>query len=858
MEGGHSRLMNMQKLNNNKSVLFFEKVAINPLPKLLILCFVICLAEVNGKSQTTVVEGRVYDGETHDPLPLVNISFQGTTIGTASDTAGYFSLSADIPVDTIVFSSLGYVMQKHKVEKGKEQSLEVWLQPTQISLAEIKVKPDEGPVRRIMTGVVTNREKNNPARLPGYSYRRYTKWDYRINNVTDKMTAWNIFRHAGGIFKYDDKGIRYLPVYFSEQVVFNEYQKEPLKRKSTIEADHTQGLGLLQETEISGFTSGLDDGINFYNNTISFLGHQFISPAHSNGWFYYKYYLLDSVMTRYGKAYQIRFTPRRKGDNTFRGEMTVVDSSFAITQIKATLVNPEHLNFIKDLEIQADYHLLNDSVPFYGQSRIIFSIDYLPVEFNKNQKRVELKAINYMHFRDANIGLNREVELSHRQLSYESVKARDYKKKDSTYWQSIRPVALDANDWEMKAAIDSVNRLPLVKLLDNVADMAMTGYYDLGCFEWGPYDKTILFNEVEGTHLFIGGRTSEEVSENFSLWGGVGYGTRNKQWLGRVGAGFLLPASRRNLISAEYNNDMILMGESENILYLYENKQSPSTSNLISYLFLRDELDELYQVKKLTASFEHEVRTGFSLKTSATASRIYSPQFYPFLSNGNLLDHFDASEVRIRLRWSWLEKYLDYGYRRIYLSSPKPVVNLVFSGGVTEAGDEREYYGKIHSTYKHHFYLGQARINYALEGGWILGRVPYPLLDIPRGNETYGISRYRFNLMDNIEFFHDRYLHVFTECNLNGFWFKRIPGLYRLGLREVISAKAMIGSVDNRHSQLLSFPLTYSDYNNKPYLEIGAGVENVLRFFRFDAIWRLTESDKAPRFGIRASFEIKI
>lgn len=811
-----------------------------------------------GLSQHTVIRGHVYDGVTKEPLPLVNIYFKNTNIGTASDTTGLFTLSVSVPVDTIIFSALGYILQSYPVRQGVVNNMDVMLQPVNFDIEEISVKPDDGPVKKLIARLNTHKEKNNPAAHDSYSYRRYTRWDYRINNITDKMTGWSIFKHTEGVFRYDDDSTRYMPAYFSEQVVFNEFQKNPLKRKSTIEADITKGLGLLEDTEISGFTSGLDDGINFYDNTILLLDQNFISPAHDNGWFYYKYYLLDSVKTDTGKEYIIRFTPRRKGDNTFRGEMTIADGTFAITSVDANLTNTEHLNFIRELKIRANYLFVNDSIPFFGSSKITFTIDYLPVELKKDQKRVELKAVNSMHYSDVDIGLGKNIELSHKQLAYESLEKKGYKKKDTAYWQSVRPAPLDSADLEFKAGIDSVNRLPAIRLLDNVANMAMTGYYDLGRFEAGPYDETILFNEVEDTHLYIGGRTSDEFSENFSIWSGVGYGTRNRQWLGRLGAGYMLPTTRRNLISAEYDNNMVLIGESENILYLDENKQSTSTSNLISYLFLRDELDELFQTKKLTASYEWEVRTGFSIKSSASRTRFYSPEFYPFISQSTQPEHFDASEIKVKFRWSWQEKYLDYGYRRIYLESPKPIINIAFTAGVSDVDGHTEYYGKIHSSYKHHFYMGQTRLDYALEGGWIFGTVPYPLLDIPRGNESYGINQYNFNMMNNIEFFHDRYLHAFVECNLNGFLFKRIPLLDRLGLREVISAKAMIGSVDEKHEQLLKFPETYANYNNKPYAEIGLGADNILRFFRFDALWRLTETTEAPTFGVRASVEIKI
>jgi hypothetical protein len=113
-------------------------------------------------------------------------------------------------------------------------------------------------------------------------------------------------------------------------------------------------------------------------------------------------------------------------------------------------------------------------------------------------------------------------------------------------------------------------------------------------------------------------------------------------------------------------------------------------------------------------------------------------------------------------------------------------------------------------------------------------------------------------MMNNLEFVHDLYLHTFVEYRLNGFVFKRLPLIKYLGLREVLSVKAMVGQVSNRHKELLDFPVSISPYNSDPYSEVGVGVENILRFFRIDAVWRLSQSEMGPRFGLRGRMEIRI
>ena len=80
-----------------------------------------------------------------------------------------------------------------------------------------------------------------------------------------------------------------------------------------------------------------------------------------------------------------------------------------------------------------------------------------------------------------------------------------------------------------------------------------------------------------------------------------------------------------------YDDKIVRSGENEKILFLYENALSPTENNLISQIFKRDELDELFREQKMAASYEYEWHPGLMNKISANYIRHFSPEFYPFL-----------------------------------------------------------------------------------------------------------------------------------------------------------------------------------------------------------------------------------
>lgn len=825
------------------------------------LIFILLFIFSTAFSQSTVVHGKVTDEETGHPVAYVSVHFKNTPIGTLTDSLGLFKLISKLNVDSLHFSAVGYLSKTIGIKPASTTELQVKLKPDIVNLSEIKVLPDDGPVRRILKKMVDGKKRNNPAKYPRYSYRKYTKWEYHLNNVGVKMIQSRAFRNDQSVFKTNSDSSRYLPIYFSEQLVFNEFQRNPLKQKSTILADKTSGVGVLDDYEISGYTSGLDIEVNFYDNYINLFSQNFVSPLADNGWFYYKYFLADSTIQKGLKLYKIEFLPRRVGDKVFKGFMTTDNKDYSLIELDGMLANTSYLNFLKSMRLKSNYQFVNDSVPFFRRNQIDAIFNYVPLKNNPSKKPISLFFTQSSVIDSVTVNQPERVKLGNGNGHFESIKLARATERDKDYWNTNRLEELDTREKHITATIDSVSQIGAIKFANNITRMTMTGYYDLGKFEFGPYASTINTNMVEGVHVFAGARTSSEISTHYMLWGGIGYGFRNKKLNGIAGYGYKFPTIHRQLIKVSYDDKIVRTGENEKILFIYENAISPTENNLISQIFKRDKLDELFREQRLSAGYEYEWYPGLINKVGANYIRHFSPEFYPFMRTGVPVDYFSALEFNVDTRFSWHEKVIDDKFLRLYVSTDYPIIHVAFGGGKLFYSGKESYYGHIFSVIDQYINIGQTYVSYALEGGMYFGKLPYTMLDIPRGNETLGYYSYDFNLLNYLEYIHDKYLHLYVAYHLNGFIFNRLPLLKKIGLREVFSAKGMIGSLSDKHEQIVEFPIGATKMAN-PYIELGAGVENIFRLFRVEAIWRVTPksilTQGVPSFGLRAKFEIKL
>lgn len=103
--------------------------------KFIFTCFLIATFHV-GNSQS--IQGTVFN-ENHVPLAGVSVYFDGTTLGTTTNTEGFFELKAlVIPNAILVISYIGY---ESIYLTNIQSSLDIQLKPSSISLTEVLLEP---------------------------------------------------------------------------------------------------------------------------------------------------------------------------------------------------------------------------------------------------------------------------------------------------------------------------------------------------------------------------------------------------------------------------------------------------------------------------------------------------------------------------------------------------------------------------------------------------------------------------------------------------------------------------------------------------------------------------------------------
>ncbi|MCW3462292.1 TonB-dependent receptor [Chitinophaga nivalis] len=96
------------------------------------------------------VTGFVTDAVTKDPLPGVTVAVEGTSIGAVTDATGKFTLQAPAENGTLVFSYIGYILQK--VAIGGRSEINIKLEPDTKKLEEVVVMGYTTTTTKNLTG----------------------------------------------------------------------------------------------------------------------------------------------------------------------------------------------------------------------------------------------------------------------------------------------------------------------------------------------------------------------------------------------------------------------------------------------------------------------------------------------------------------------------------------------------------------------------------------------------------------------------------------------------------------------------------------------------------------------------------
>ena len=132
------------------------------------------------------------------------------------------------------------------------------------------------------------------------------------------------------------------------------------------------------------------------------------------------------------------------------------------------------------------------------------------------------------------------------------------------------------------------------------------------------------------------------------------------------------------------------------------------------------------------------------------------------------------------------------------------------------------------------------------------------LLDVHPGNNIYYYNNYAFNMMNRYEFISDKYLGAYFEHNIGNGIFRFIP---KLKFRQFWNVRTLWGSLSESNKSLNFIQgHPFQSLDGKTYMELGTGVDNILRVLRIDFVWRVFPKrfpkEITDRFAIFGSFRV--
>lgn len=828
---------------------------------LLILHFTILLLLASNLEAQTVIYGVVYEKATNEPVPFANVVFKHSTIGTITDINGQYTITTNNPKDTIIASCMGFVLSKQAIQKNTNQSVDFYLDPSPLAIEEIIVTPGENPAFRILDNIKDRKEFNNPNRFSSYQYKSYNKLRLDLNNIDEDFKDQRVMKQFQFVFDNMDSSEvfnkNYLPIIISESVADFYYQKSPSVEKEVIEAFKVSGI---ENNTISQFSGKMYQKLNVYDNFISLFEPGFVSPIADFGKMYYKYRLEDSARIDDDWCYKIVFKPKRKKERTFYGYFWVADTSWALKKIQLRVSSDVNINFMNDLVAINEYAKVNDSTWFLSKEELL-------IDFNINEKSYGFFGRKEASYSD--IILNEPIPENILKLRTNTFIDEDSIIKEDEYWEEHRVTALSEEDANVYEMVDSVKQVPMYRTLYGVIELLFDYYYTIGKVELGPYYTFYSHNPIEGHRFKFGARTSNNFSTKYRFGGYGAYGLSDEEWKYGFNAEYLFDRNPRKRIYFDYFHDIKQLGKSDNAFL---------DDNILSTVLRRRPNYKLTMVNYFGVGYEREWFQGFSNTFQVSYGQVFPSEYIPFeayTEEGSTvsLESIQRTEFTLKTHFAHQEKFLLGKFERTSLGSKYPTLDFELTYAPKDILESQYEYWKIKAQVSDKVELNPFGYSkYRLTYGKIFGEVAYPLLELHEGNETYAYDNYAFNMLNYYEFASDEYASIWFEHHFQGLFLNRIPLIRRLEWREVVSAKALYGSLSEANQNVMVFPENLYWLNDqtldrendirilgvKPYLEAGIGLENILKLFRLEATWRLAyrSNPDIQNFGIRASMQI--
>ena len=265
-----------------------------------LMLMVACLSlGVMGVGATTVVRGKLIDATTGDPLAAATVQVLGTYEATISNPEGLFVLSVSSLPATVRFSHIGYQRNDMVIVKPAVDTLQVRLAPVLFILDEIVVTADMGA--EIMRKVIAQKQIWRK-RLESFEVDAYTRFVFK--NHTGIVS---IIESASEGYWDQDRGWR--------EII------KARRQTSNMELHFVDAI-----PTASAVT-------NLYDDDVEIAGHHLSGVTHPDALEKYDFQVTGRRYLHDQMIYDISVKPRNKLVSGFEGQVSVLDSVFALVAV---------------------------------------------------------------------------------------------------------------------------------------------------------------------------------------------------------------------------------------------------------------------------------------------------------------------------------------------------------------------------------------------------------------------------------------------------------------------------------------------------------------------------------------------
>lgn len=826
-----------------------------------------------------------------EPLPFATIYFRNIETGTTSNEAGYFEYHLPQGKYDLVFQYLGYKSIVRFVEIGQGfQEIHVKLEPQTIVLREVEVRAGkEDPAYTIMRKAIA-KAKFHRQQLDSYQAEVYIKGSGRL------IDSPFFLRKAVA-----KEGVDSTTAFVSESITKvkytrpNVYEEEVVSIRSSGEDNNTSPIEYVKGS--------------FYEEK---LGNA-ISPLSPRAFAYYRFEYIGTYRDQDYEFSKIRVIPRSRGDDLFEGELSIVEEYWSIHSLN---LKTSYLGIV--FKINQIYNPIENKVwlpishkfdvegTFFGfefEYNYLATVSNYQIELNKDldvelvviDEKVDKELAAKLEEQNKNVTVSTLDKMaSGKELTRKEMRKlmREYEKlekeqdtipdvqyinnvvidslaykKDSTFWQGVRPVPL--SEYEIKG----YHKMDSMALVDKKEAEGDTIKTKKGKEGFRIYDLLLgnTYKIGERAHLKV---RSPLEHLNFNTVEGYNFAYdvaftktfENKTWLEIapiVRYGFSINQIQSTLKTTMKFGDQSVALEGGRFVYQI-NRDKPIEPIINTFITLMSENNymKIYQKEFLSLKINRSFSDKYRLSVSAEyANRIplvnntnhkwinkkdreYMPNTPVNAEIGNTaFTNHQAFITGLKLTMKPWQKYYIKNHEQEAINYSSPEVILSYDNAIPVADAEISFH-RWSADIQHSMTLGiRGRFTFRAGAGGFLSKDSIAFLDF---NHFMG-NRTPFQDIDVVKSFRllpyyqfstdDTYFQLLTHYQFRKLFWSRFNFARKRGVKESVFA---------------NYLGTDASLN---YTELGYSIDNIFRLFRLEGVAAFQDGeyqDWGIRFGVAA------